>query len=98
MYVEEREGERHRESEIGVGSYFHLFFFLFLFQFIYLFLFTDAFQWTGRLLSLFNLTNAKSFIPIISSVAEHQPALWDSLFFDIPPSPSTSFHHSFVLF
>jgi len=41
-----------------------------------------AFQWTGRFLALFNLTNAKQFIPIISSVAEHQPALWDSLFFD----------------
>jgi len=42
-----------------------------------------AFAWTGRLYSLINVTHARDFIPIIASVAEHQPSVWDSLFFDM---------------
>jgi dolichyl-diphosphooligosaccharide--protein glycosyltransferase len=40
-------------------------------------------QWTGRSLSLLDPTYASRFIPIIASVAEHQPTTWTSFFFDL---------------
>lgn len=38
--------------------------------------------WTGRFWTLLDPTYAKKFIPIIASVAEHQPTTWASYFFD----------------
>jgi dolichyl-diphosphooligosaccharide--protein glycosyltransferase len=38
--------------------------------------------WTGRLWSLLDPTYAKNNIPIIASVAEHQPTSWSSYFSD----------------
>lgn len=40
-------------------------------------------EWTGRSLSLLDPTYAKKYIPIISSVSEHQPTTWTSFFFDL---------------
>lgn len=39
--------------------------------------------WTGRFWTLLDPTYAKKFIPIIASVAEHQPTTWASYFFDL---------------
>lgn len=39
--------------------------------------------WTGRMYSLLDPTYAKSHIPIIASVSEHQPTTWGSFFFDL---------------
>lgn len=39
--------------------------------------------WSGRFYSLWDTTYAKIHIPIISSVSEHQPTSWCSLFFDM---------------
>ena len=39
--------------------------------------------WTGRFYSLLDPTYAKEHIPIIASVAEHQPTTWASFFFDL---------------
>lgn len=39
--------------------------------------------WTGRFYSMFDPTYAKDNIPIIASVAEHQPTIWTSFFFDL---------------
>jgi len=39
--------------------------------------------WTGRLYTLLDPTHAKEHIPIIASVAEHQPTTWASFFFDL---------------
>jgi dolichyl-diphosphooligosaccharide--protein glycosyltransferase len=39
--------------------------------------------WTGRFYSLLDPTYASKHIPIIASVAEHQPTAWGSYFFDL---------------
>jgi len=39
--------------------------------------------WTGRFYSLLDPTYAKEHIPILASVAEHQPTTWASFFFDL---------------
>ena len=39
--------------------------------------------WTGRFYSLLDPTYAKTHIPIIASVSEHQPTTWASFFFDL---------------
>ncbi|KAH3744959.1 oligosaccharyl transferase, STT3 subunit [Pelomyxa schiedti] len=39
--------------------------------------------WTGRFYALLDPTYAKSHIPIIASVSEHQPTTWASFFFDM---------------
>lgn len=39
--------------------------------------------WTGRFYTLLDPTYAKSHIPIIASVSEHQPTTWSSFFFDL---------------
>ncbi|KAL0212571.1 hypothetical protein RCL1_006197 [Eukaryota sp. TZLM3-RCL] len=39
--------------------------------------------WTGRFYALLDPTYAKTHIPIIASVSEHQPTTWGSLFFDL---------------
>lgn len=39
--------------------------------------------WTGRFYSFLDPTYAKSHIPIIASVSEHQPTAWASYFFDL---------------
>lgn len=44
---------------------------------------TGRMQWTGRSLSLLDPTYATKYIPIISSVSEHQPTMWTSFFFDL---------------
>eukprot|EP00246_Nothoceros_aenigmaticus_P003493 TRINITY_DN14664_c0_g2_i1.p1 TRINITY_DN14664_c0_g2~~TRINITY_DN14664_c0_g2_i1.p1 ORF type:complete len:721 (+),score=112.90 TRINITY_DN14664_c0_g2_i1:167-2329(+) len=46
--------------------------------------------WTGRFYSLLDPTYAKDNIPIIASVAEHQPTSWSSFMFD--------FHVLLILF
>jgi dolichyl-diphosphooligosaccharide--protein glycosyltransferase len=46
--------------------------------------------WTGRFYSLLDPTYAKSNIPIIASVSEHQPTSWSSFMFD--------FHLLLILF
>ena len=43
----------------------------------------DVAPWTGRLYSLLDPTFAKDNIPIIASVAEHQPTAWGSFYFDL---------------
>lgn len=43
---------------------------------------TDKMRWTGRSMSLLDPTYAKTYIPIIASVSEHQPTTWSSFFFD----------------
>ncbi len=43
---------------------------------------TQVAPWTGRFWTLLDPTYAKKFIPIIASVAEHQPTTWASYFFD----------------
>ncbi|CAH8824479.1 unnamed protein product [Trichobilharzia szidati] len=39
--------------------------------------------WTGRFYSLLDPTYAKNHIPIIASVAEHQPTAWSCYYFDL---------------
>ena len=39
--------------------------------------------WTGRFYSLFDTGYAKTHIPIIASVSEHQPTAWPAFFFDL---------------
>ena len=39
--------------------------------------------WTGRFYSLWDTNYAKKHIPIIASVAEHQPPAWSSYFLDL---------------
>ncbi|CAH8468167.1 unnamed protein product [Schistosoma turkestanicum] len=39
--------------------------------------------WTGRFYSLLDPTYAKNHIPIIASVAEHQPTSWSCYYFDL---------------
>ncbi|KAK2950221.1 putative Dolichyl-diphosphooligosaccharide--protein glycosyltransferase subunit STT3 [Blattamonas nauphoetae] len=39
--------------------------------------------WTGRFYNLLHPTYAKSHIPIIASVSEHQPTAWPHFFFDL---------------
>ena len=39
--------------------------------------------WTGRFYSVLDPTHAKEHIPILASVAEHQPTTWASFFFDL---------------
>ncbi|KAJ1516423.1 oligosaccharyl transferase stt3 subunit [Coelomomyces lativittatus] len=39
--------------------------------------------WAGRFYSLWDTSYAKKYIPIISSVSEHQPTSWTSFFFDL---------------
>lgn len=43
----------------------------------------DTPPWTGRFYALLDPTYAKTSIPIIASVSEHQPTTWASFFFDL---------------
>ena len=44
---------------------------------------TGRMKWSGRSMSLLDPTYAKTFIPIIFSVSEHQPTTWASFIFDL---------------
>jgi dolichyl-diphosphooligosaccharide--protein glycosyltransferase len=59
---------------LAVAGFFSLFLIL---------IFSGMSKWGGRSLSLLDPTYASKYIPIISSVSEHQATTWTSYFFDL---------------
>jgi dolichyl-diphosphooligosaccharide---protein glycosyltransferase len=52
--------------------------------FLGLFIFQDMIApWTGRFYALWDTDFAKTHLPIVASVSEHQPTTWTSFFFDL---------------
>ncbi len=45
-------------------------------------LYSGSTRFTSRVMTLLDTNYAKSFIPIIASVSEHQPTPWATFFFD----------------
>lgn len=43
-------------------------------------------QWSGRSLTLLDPTYASKYIPIVASVAEHQPTVWSAYYFSLGPA------------